>query len=124
MHYCSWRAVATSAGMRAVIAAYSLLVSLTISANELATLDGQSLAFETARGNCLACHQIPGGEQMGDIGPPLHSMVERFPERDRLFQQIWDAGVFNVQTLMPPYGRQEILSVEEIHAIIDFLYTK
>lgn len=86
--------------------------------------DGQSLAFETARGNCLACHQIPGGTQMGDIGPPLNNMAQRFPERERLFAQIWDAGVFNTHTLMPPYGRQEILTEQEIQTIIDFLYTK
>lgn len=89
---------------------------------ETAPLDGRALAFETERGNCLACHQIKGGQQMGDIGPPLLDMRNRFPERKRLYAQIWDASSFNTDTLMPPYGRQQILSDAEINAIIDFLY--
>ena len=86
--------------------------------------DGESLAFKTERGNCLGCHYIAGGEQMGDIGPPLVNMRERFPDRARLYAQIWDASVFNIDTMMPPYGRQRILSSQEINAIIDFLYQK
>ena len=89
---------------------------------ETTVLDGRSLAFETEHGNCLACHQITGGRQMGDIGPPLVDMRRRFPERERLHAQIWDASTFNLNTMMPPYGRQQILSDEEINAIIDFLY--
>ncbi|MGR8947493.1 MAG: sulfur oxidation c-type cytochrome SoxX [Gammaproteobacteria bacterium] len=85
-------------------------------------IDGRALTFETERGNCLACHQIPGGQQMGDIGPPLVDMRNRFPDRDRLHAQIWDASAVNIDTMMPPYGRQQILSDEEINAIIDFLY--
>ena len=85
---------------------------------------GQTLAFQTEHGNCLACHYIAGGEQMGDIGPPLVNMRERFPDRARLYTQIWDASAFNIDTLMPPYGRQQILSPQEINAIIDFLYQK
>ena len=89
-----------------------------------ASEDGQTLAFRTEHGNCLACHYIAGGEQMGDIGPPLLNMRERFPDRARLYAQIWDASTFNIDTMMPPYGRQQILSSQEINAIIDFLYQK
>ena len=85
---------------------------------------GQALAFQTEHGNCLACHYIAGGEQMGDIGPPLLNMRQRFPDRARLYTQIWDASAFNIDTMMPPYGRQQILSSQEINAIIDFLYQK
>ena len=59
---------------------------------------------------------------MGDIGPPLENMRARFPDRKRLFDQIWDASAFNVDSMMPPYGRQQILTEAEINAIIDFLY--
>ena len=86
------------------------------------TPDGRTLSFESNYGNCLACHQIPGGKQMGDIGPPLENMRARFPDRKRLFDQIWDASAFNVDSMMPPYGRQQILTEAEINAIIDFLY--
>ena len=41
----------------------------------------------------------------------------------RLYDQIWDAGRFNNPSLMPPFGRHEILSDGEIDAIVQFLYT-
>lgn len=84
---------------------------------------GRDLAFARDKGNCLACHVIDGGTQMGDIGPPLAGIRARFPDRRRLRDQIWDAGQFNDQSLMPPFGRHEILSGPEIDAIVEFLYT-
>ena len=84
---------------------------------------GQDLAFARDKGNCLACHVMEGGTQMGDIGPPLENMRSRFPDRKRLVEQIYDAGQFNEQTLMPPFGRHKILSAEEIGAIVEYLYT-
>ena len=86
-------------------------------------LSGRSLTFARDKGNCLACHVISGGTQMGDIGPALSAMRQRFPERQRLRDQIWDAEQFNDATLMPPFGRHEILSEPEIDAIVEFLYT-
>ena len=84
---------------------------------------GRTLAFARDKGNCLACHVIAGGTQMGDIGPALAEMRERFPDRARLVAQLWDPGRFNAGSLMPPYGRHEILTREEIEAVVDFLYT-
>ncbi len=101
-----------------------LIFSSVIKAQDAENLSGEMVAFETSRGNCLACHHIPGGTQMGDIGPPLNDIRVRFPDRKRLYEQIWDAGVFNIKTLMPPYGRQKLLTEQEINSIIDFLYTK
>lgn len=85
--------------------------------------DGRALAFARDKGNCLACHVIAGGTQMGDIGPPLADMRERYPDRARLVAQLWDPDRFNPRSLMPPYGRHEILTREEIEAIVDFLYS-
>lgn len=86
-------------------------------------VDGRALAFARDKGNCLACHVIAGGTQMGDIGPPLVDMRERYPDRARLVAQLWDPDRFNPRSLMPPYGRHEILTREEIEAIVDFLYS-
>lgn len=85
--------------------------------------EGRALAFARDKGNCLACHVIAGGTQMGDIGPPLVRMRERYPERERLVAQLRDPGRFNAGSLMPPYGRHEILTPGEIEAIVDFLYS-
>ena len=85
---------------------------------------GQVLAFATAKGNCLACHHIEGGTQMGDLGPPLANLRERFPDRAELRARIFDARHYNPDTLMPPFGANGILTADEIERVIDFLYTR
>jgi len=84
---------------------------------------GRELAFKRIKGNCLACHYIEGGELMGNYGPPLLAMKARYPDREVLRAQIWDAAVKNPDTRMPPFGRNHILSEEEIDLVTDFIYT-
>jgi sulfur-oxidizing protein SoxX len=87
---------------------------------------GARLAQETNKGNCLACHAMPsdpGAITSTNIGPPLLSMKARFPDRERLRRQIWDAEAINPDTVMPPFGRNRILTGEEIELVIDYLYT-
>lgn len=88
------------------------------------TADGAKLAFDRGKGNCLTCHVIKGGDAPGNVGPPLADMKARFPDRSALFAIIFDETRRNPQTVMPPFGRNLILSNEEINAIIDFLYTR
>lgn len=82
---------------------------------------GKALAFERTKGNCLACHYIEGGELTGNYGPPLIAMKVRFPDRDVLRQQIWDAAVKNPHTRMPPFGRNRILTEDEIDLVTDYI---
>ncbi len=84
---------------------------------------GKALAFERSKGNCLACHHIEGGELAGNYGPPLIMMKARFPDRDVLRAQIWDASVRMRSTRMPPFGRHRILTEEEIDLVVDFVLT-
>ncbi len=84
---------------------------------------GRQLAFERRKGNCLACHVIEGGELAGNYGPPLLMMKARFPDRDVLRQQVWDAEERNPETRMPPFGRHKILTEEEIDLVVDYLLT-
>lgn len=87
---------------------------------------GARLAQDVARGNCLACHAIPedaSAVTSANIGPPLVAIQARFPDRERLRRQIWDAGLTNPDTVMPPFGRHQILTPEEIELIVDYLYT-
>lgn len=65
----------------------------------------------------------PGAVTSADIGPPLVDMRARFPDRRQLLRQIWDASVANPNTIMPPFGKNRILSAEEIDLIVDYLYT-
>lgn len=85
---------------------------------------GKQLAFAKSKGNCLACHIIPGGDQPGNIAPPLLQMTARYPDKKTLRKRIWDATEVNPETLMPPYGRNKILTEEEIDLVVDFILSK
>ncbi|MGD2082641.1 MAG: sulfur oxidation c-type cytochrome SoxX [Chromatiales bacterium] len=85
--------------------------------------EGKEIAFDRKKGNCLACHMIDDGVSPGDIGPPLVAMKARFPERERLYNQIYDPMKVNPETRMPPFGEHRILSEEEINKVVDYLYT-
>lgn len=88
----------------------------------MSTLEqGKSIAFDRFKGNCLACHYVEGGELTGNYGPPLIAMKIRFPDRDVLREQIWDATVKNPDTRMPPFGRNRILTEEEIDLVTDYI---
>ena len=87
-------------------------------------LPGQVLAFDRSKGNCLTCHDIRGGDAPGNLGPPLADMKTRFPDRKELAAIVFDETKRNPQTVMPPFGRNLILTDGEIEAIVDFLYTR
>jgi len=90
-----------------------------------AELSGRELAHDVYKGNCLACHQIPGDKSavsLANIGPPLAHMRERFPDRSVMRAQIWDATARNPQTVMPPFGKHKVLTEAEIDAIVDYIY--
>jgi len=82
---------------------------------------GQEIAFNRFKGNCLACHFVEGAELTGNYGPPLIAMKIRFPDREVLRAQIWDAAVKNPDTRMPPFGRNRILTEEEIELVTDYI---
>ena len=82
---------------------------------------GKAIAFDRFRGNCLACHFVEGGELTGNYGPPLIAMKIRYPDREVLRAQIWDAAVKNPDTRMPPFGRNRIMTEEEIDLVTDYI---
>jgi L-cysteine S-thiosulfotransferase len=88
-----------------------------------AVAEGQRLAFDRSKGNCLTCHEITGGDLSGTIGPPLKDIKSKYPDRDELVAILTDETKRNPQTVMPPFGRNRILSEKEISAVVDFLQT-
>ena len=88
-----------------------------------AVADGQKLAFDRGKGNCLTCHAIKGGDLPGTIGPELKDLKAKYPDRNELTAIIFDETKRNPQTMMPPFGRNRILTEQEISAIVDFLQT-
>jgi sulfur-oxidizing protein SoxX len=85
--------------------------------------EGRKLAFDRAKGNCLSCHEIKGGDLSGTIGPALKDIKHKFPNRKDLIAILTDETQRNPQTAMPPFGRNHILTEQEIDAIVDFLET-
>ena len=85
--------------------------------------EGQKLAFDRGKGNCLTCHVIKGGDLPGTIGPELKDIKSKYPERSDLVAILTDETKRNPETVMPPFGRNRILTEQEINAIVDFLQT-
>ena len=85
--------------------------------------EGQKIAFDRGKGNCLTCHVIKGGDLPGSIGPELKDIKSKYPNRDDLIAIVSDETKRNPQTVMPPFGRNRILSEKEISAVVDFLQT-
>ena len=106
------------------VAAVLAVVLLSGSRASAQALPGQTLAFDRSKGNCLTCHDIKGGDAPGNVGPPLADMKTRFPDRKDLVAIVYDETKRNPQTVMPPFGRNLILTDGEIEAIVDFLYTR
>ncbi len=86
--------------------------------------EGEKIAFDRSKGNCLTCHEINGGDAPGNIGPPLADIKKRYPDRKQLVAIVHDETKRNPLTVMPPFGRNLILTEQEINKIVDFLYTR
>ena len=84
---------------------------------------GKAVAFDRKKGNCLACHMTGDGTLPGNIGPPLIGMNARFPDKAKLRTQIWDPTVANPNSIMIPFGRNRVLSEEEIDQVVEYIYT-
>lgn len=84
---------------------------------------GKEIAFDRKKGNCLACHMIADGSLPGNTAPPLIAMKHRFPEFERLINQIANPLTVNPNSLMPPFGLHNILTDDEIKKVAEYLYT-
>ena len=59
----------------------------------------------------------------GTIGPALKDIKRKYPDRNDLVAILTDETKRNPLTVMPPFGRNRILTEQEIDAIVDFLQT-
>ena len=121
-----FRSIMTTATSIAALLGSLALVPAAVSAQEAeasAAEQGKQVAFDRRKGNCLACHAVEGGDMAGNIGPPLVAMKARFPDKARLRAQIWDATKANPNSIMPPFGRHQVLTEKEIDQIVEYMYT-
>ena len=104
----------------------ALLVTLVLSAGSAhaqSAAEGQKIAFDRSKGNCLTCHVIKGGDLPGSIAPELVDIKSKYPNRADLVAILTDETLRNPLTVMPPFGRNRILTEQEINAVVDFLQT-
>lgn len=117
------RFISTASVLATVLGALSAAPQLAVAADAQVIEAGKKLAFDRKKGNCLACHQIEGGDLPGNIGPALVAMKARFPDKSVLRAQIWDATAKNPNTMMPPFGRHEIMTEAEIDKVVEFIHS-
>jgi len=118
----SFRLVSVVVSTLALIGCVNLA---TVNAGDKSTVEeGKKIALNKKKGNCLACHMIPGGgEQPGNIGPPLVVMKTRFPDKAVLKAQIADARIKNPNTIMPPFGAHGILTADELDKVTEYIHS-
>ena len=63
------------------------------------------------------------GIAYGDIATKMENMAQRWPDKAKLREQIFDASKANPQTIMPPFGRHQILTPDEIDKVVEFILT-
>jgi sulfur-oxidizing protein SoxX len=85
--------------------------------------EGKAIAMDRSRGNCIACHMIPGGDSPGAIGPALIAMQTRYPSKHAIAVQVWDPTVKNPDVVMPPFGKHGILSEKEFVDVIEYVWS-
>ncbi len=95
-----------------------------------AVTQGWCVAITRRKGNCLACHSVttktPWPEMLapgGNMGPPLVAMKQRFPDKAKLRAQLYDATKMNPQSVMPPFGKHQLLTDKEIDLVMEWLYS-
>lgn len=115
--------ITSASAVAAILGTFALAPQVTVAAEPSVVEQGKKIAFDRKKGNCLACHQIEGGNLPGNIGPPLFNMKQRFPNKEQLKAQIWDASAKNPNTIMPPFGRHEILTEEEIKKVVEYIHS-
>lgn len=87
-------------------------------------LDPTKLISDSNFGNCLACHAVPNKPELvaGNMGPPFIGMQGRFPDIAKLRAAIHDQKAMSPETIMPPFGRNKILTPEQIDVIAQYIY--
>jgi L-cysteine S-thiosulfotransferase len=89
--------------------------------------NGAKLVADRNRGgSCLACHVMgpAGGANLpGNVGPDLSEIGNAGREDEWLFNYIYDARVYNPDTVMPPWGSHGVFNDQEINDMVAFLKT-
>ena len=86
----------------------------------------EMVADRNRGGSCLACHVMgpAGGANLpGNVAPDLSEIGNTGREDGWLFNYIYDARVYNPDTVMPPWGSHGLFDDQEINDMVAFLKT-
>lgn len=86
---------------------------------------GAKLVADRNRGgSCLACHVMGpagGADLPGNVGPDLSEIGNAGRDDEWLFNYVYDARVYQPETVMPPWGTHRLFTDEEIGHVVAFL---
>jgi len=82
---------------------------------------GRRIAHARDKGNCLACHAMRGGTQPGTRGPDLTHYGSTGRSEADTYAAVYDMRTRHAETLMPPFGTNEILRDQEIRDVVAYL---
>jgi sulfur-oxidizing protein SoxA len=89
--------------------------------------NGKKLVADRNRGgSCLACHvmgQAGNADLPGNVAPDLSEIGNAGREDEWLFNYIYDARVYNAETVMPPWGSHGLFNDQEIKDMVAYLKT-
>jgi sulfur-oxidizing protein SoxX len=114
--------ILAASAVAVLLGSITLIPARIASAQDLVA-EGKKIAENRKKGNCFTCHAYEGANLPGNIGPPLVAMKARFPDKQKLIDQISDATKANPNSVMPPFGKYEILTKKEIEAVAAWVYT-
>jgi sulfur-oxidizing protein SoxX len=99
---------------------------------------GRKLAIAQAKGNCLACHELPIPEEdfHGQVAPSLHGVASRYKEGE-IRMRVVNIQEINPLSLMPPMYKQPaefkqvagkfvghtVLTAQEVEDVVAYLMT-
>lgn len=82
---------------------------------------GRRIAHARDKGNCLACHAMRDGTQPGTRGPDLTHYGSTGRSDADTYAAVYDMRTRHADTLMPPFGTNEILRDQEIRDVVAYL---
>lgn len=98
---------------------------------------GRDVAFGRERGNCIACHVLPGPDARshGNVGPSLQDVAARLGEAQMRLRLV-DSRRLNPASVMPSYYRVDglarvakayagkpVLTAQEVEDVVAYLMT-
>ncbi len=100
----------------------SLAVTYSL-ANDDLVKKGEKIFITKNLGNCIACHDANGKtiDGPGSMGPKLQAL-QYWPEQ-ALYDKVYNPNSTNPISQMPAFGKNGLLSDDEIKAVVAYLKT-